>query len=88
MPETNAVTQGVRNLSYTDATAITPDNSGTHEFNSVCATVAGVITVDLVGGSTNVAVPIGAGLPVNYKISRVYATGTTATGIVGLNARD
>jgi len=69
----------------TNAFAITPhdtnDLATTPRFLNI--TVAGNIKVDTVGGDTAVvlAVPVGR---FDLRATRVYATDTTATGIVGL----
>jgi hypothetical protein len=83
----NALVQAAINQNYRDGASITPDNAGTHNYNALVAGVAGNVAVDFLGGGTNIVVALAAGIPVNYKVTRVYATGTTATGIVGLNAR-
>ena len=72
---------------YDDGAAITPNDSGTHNYNALVAQVAGNVQVDFLNGGTAVVVALAAGIPVNYAVTRVYATNTTATGISGLNAR-
>lgn len=75
------------------AAAVTPSNtvdipsvSGGTSNNGCVLYVggAGNLTVDTVGGDavTFVAVPAGSFIPV--QVTRVYATGTTATSIVAL----
>lgn len=44
---------------------------------------AGVLQVTLKGGTTG-PVYVGAGIPFPLRATRVWATGTTATGIVGM----
>ncbi len=68
------------------AVAVTPSNSVdlTTAARALYIGVAGDVKVDMVGGETAVtftAVPVGF-LPV--RVTRVYATGTTATGIVAV----
>jgi hypothetical protein len=68
-----------------NAFAITPNDSVdlaiTPRFLNI--TVAGNIKVDTLGGDTGItlAVPVGR---FDLRATRVYAIGTTATGIVGL----
>lgn len=45
--------------------------------------VGGTVTVDMVGVGTNIALPLQAGYS-PCRVTRVYATGTTATGIVAV----
>lgn len=64
-----------------NAVAVTPNDSTTFSQESTLwIDVAGDITVDLAGVGSNITytVPIG---PFPYAVTRVYATGTTATGI-------
>ena len=82
-----AITRSLMNFNYRDGAAITPDDLGTHNYDAISATTPGKIKVDMVGGSTAVLLPINVVTPYRYKITRVYATGTTALGLVGLNAR-
>ena len=82
----NAIIQSVVNLSYRGGAAITPNDTGTHNYNALVAQVAGNVAVDFVDGTT-ATVALAAGIPANYKVTRVYSTGTTATGLVGLNPR-
>ena len=67
------------------ADVVTPDNSGElTPLRSLYIGVSGDVTVDMADSGTNVtfkAVPVGI-LPVS--VTRVYATGTTATDIVNL----
>jgi hypothetical protein len=70
-----------------NAAAVTPnDGADLANFSrSLFIGGAGNVTVDLVGGGTNVqfaSVAAGTILPIRAK--RVYATGTTATAIVAL----
>jgi len=71
----------------TQAVAITPND----EKDLVTATrgiyvgVSGDLTVDLVGGSSEIAfVNLAAGVIHPLRVTRVYATGTTATSIIGV----
>ena len=64
---------------------ITPADGADLPNNVVClnVAVAGLVYVDLVDGGTNVPYSIGAGIQFPLWVKRVYATGTTATGITG-----
>lgn len=67
-----------------DAIAITPNDS-TDLAATCCLTCtgSGEASVDTVGGTT-VTVSLVAGAVLPLAVQRVRATGTTATGIVGL----
>lgn len=77
--------------SYTDiaparnGTAVTPSDSTTFAATrALYIGVSGDVYVDFVGGGTNVkmtAAPVGER---PWQVTRVYSTGTTATGIVAL----
>ena len=75
---------------YTQATAITPLNTGIHIHKALFVGTGGNISVNLRGGGTGSSnavvlpnVPTGTILPIHtYKVN---ATGTTALGIVGLD---
>jgi hypothetical protein len=69
------------------AAAVTPSNSTDLSTFSRGLYIggAGNITVDMVGGQTGVLFSnLVAGSVYPLRVSRVYATGTTATGIVAL----
>jgi hypothetical protein len=68
-----------------NAAVVTPNNSTdlTYASRALVVGVAGTITVDMVGIGTNIELTVEAGvLPI--RVTRVYATGTTATNIVAL----
>lgn len=44
----------------------------------------GVVRVTMRNGGDPVTLPMIAGVPLPVRVSRVWATGTTATGIVGV----
>ena len=44
---------------------------------------SGTITVDTIGGQKNVELTFAAGYIFEVAVTKVYATGTTATGICG-----
>lgn len=66
------------------AAAITPNDSTDlpQECRSVYVGVAGNIHLTTVGGSTVTLAVVAGMLPISVR--RVYATGTTATGLVAL----
>ena len=51
--------------------------------NAISIGVAGTITVDMAGGAKNVTLTLPAGIS-EISVTKVYATGTTATGIAVL----
>ena len=74
------------------AFAVTPSNTG--DFTSDAGTfvtralyvgVAGDITADVVGLGTNILFTAVTNGIFPMQVTRVYATGTTATGIVGID---
>lgn len=71
---------------YQSAAVVSPSNTVdlTVPTLALTVTVAGVVTVDMVGTGTNVAIPVAAGVIHRLRVTRVYVTGTTATGIVAL----
>lgn len=69
---------------FRNAVAITPDDAtdisgGVH---AIMVTVAGDVKVTTVGGGT-VVLPLLAKTVLDLGVQRVWATGTTATGIFG-----
>ena len=71
--------------SANDAFAITP-NDGVDlavETRQILVGVGGNLTVIMKSG-TSVLFVVSAGQSLNIKVTRVMATGTTATGLVGL----
>lgn len=85
--DNNAAIQALIDLHFRSGASITPSDVGTHNYNAITTTSGGDVKIDLVSGDT-VTIYLGAGDIGRYKITRVYATGTTATGIVGLNTRE
>lgn len=72
---------------FSDAYEVTPNNSADltpFGVRGLRVTVAGVVKVDIVGGHSGVTIPCAAGIDLHLPIAKVYATGTTATGIVAL----
>ena len=71
---------------YFGAVAITPSDSAdlTDPVSAIFVGVAGNITVDMAGVGTNITfanVPVGV---FRVCVTKVYATGTAATNLVGL----
>lgn len=69
---------------FQNALAVTASDANdlAHVCYGLVATTAGVASVITEGGTT-VIVPVGT-QPIYLSVTRVRATGTTATGIVGL----
>jgi hypothetical protein len=67
------------------AKAITPDNSNDLAYvtRAVILAVAGDLKVDTLGGESGEVLTLPAG-PHAIRVKRIYATGTTATGITAL----
>lgn len=72
-------------MSYRNVSAITPSDSanlpGTIRAFTVGA--SGTVTVDTIGGTNNVTLTCVAGWTYELLVTKVYATGTSATGING-----
>lgn len=68
------------------AVAITPDNSTdlATSTRGLYVGATGDVKVDTVGGSTVTFVGLAAGVIHPIRARRVYATGTTATSIIGV----
>lgn len=69
-----------------NAFAVTPNDSTdlTHAARALFVGGAGDIKVDTVGGDTVTFTGVTAGSIFPVRVSRVYATGTTATNIVAI----
>lgn len=70
-----------------NAFAVTPNNDAdlAEDTRGLYVGVSGDVKVDLVGGSTEITfVNLAAGVIHPIRARRVYATGTTATSIVGV----
>lgn len=71
---------------FNDASVVSPNDGTVVAYDSLWIGGAGNVTVDMAGGKTNVpfnSVP--AGTLLRIAVTKVYATGTTAANIVGLN---
>ena len=68
------------------AAAVTPDDSNdlTNVTRGVYVGASGNVKVDLLGGSTVTFSGLAAGVVHPLRVTRIYATGTTATGILAL----
>lgn len=70
-----------------NAAAITPNDGAdlTEATRAIYVGVSGNLYVDMVGVGTNVAFSgVVAGTVLPLRVTRVYATGTTASGLVAL----
>jgi hypothetical protein len=69
-----------------NAAAITPSNTVdlTTVTRGIYVGVSGDLKVDLVSGDTVTFVGLAAGMVHPLRVKRVYATGTSATSIVGV----
>jgi hypothetical protein len=73
---------------HSRAVAVAPSNTVdlVNATRGVYIGVAGDLTADLVGGSTNVLFKaLAVGIVHPLRVSRIYATGTTATSILALD---
>lgn len=79
-------TQGVHGLqSADDAFAVTPNDGAdiSVESRAIVAAAAGNVQVTMKSGTTLV-IPVAAGVPIPIRVTRIWSTNTTATGIVVL----
>ena len=69
----------------THAAVVTPSDSVdlTNPSRAVLVGVGGTLTVDTVGGDTNVTMTVPAGV-LPLMVTRIYSTGTAATNLVVL----
>ncbi|WP_323041158.1 spike base protein, RCAP_Rcc01079 family [Gemmobacter sp.] len=69
-----------------DAIAITPSDAAdlATVVRALFCTGDGTVRVTMRGGGDPVTLPMIAGVPLPARVRRVWATGTTATGIVGV----
>lgn len=69
-----------------NAFAITPSDSTDlpETTRAINVAAAGNVAVRMMGQTTPVTLYVAAGIPFPIRVDRVLATGTTATGIVGL----
>lgn len=70
----------------TSAVAINPSNTVDLEIapRALYCTGAGNVMVTLLGDTVPVVLPMIVGVPLPVRVTRVWATQTTATGIVGV----
>jgi len=79
-------TQGVHGLqSADDAFAVTPNDGAdiSIESRAIVVTGEGNVQVTMKSGTTLV-IPCAAGVPMPARVTRIWSTNTTATGIVVL----
>jgi hypothetical protein len=69
-----------------NAFAVTPDNDNDLDFvtRGIYVGASGTLKVDTDNGDTVTFTGIAAGVIHTLRVKKVYATGTSATGIVGL----
>jgi hypothetical protein len=70
---------------YTSAAAITPSDVTVVNFRAFYVGVSGNVTIDPLNGLSNTTLTLVQGRIYPIAITRVYATGTTATNLIGLN---
>lgn len=71
---------------YNNAAAVTPSDTTAVAFDGLWIGGAGNVTVDMAGGETSVLfASVPAGTLLKIAVTKVHATGTAATNIVGLN---
>ncbi|ARO14916.1 hypothetical protein BVG79_01572 [Ketogulonicigenium robustum] len=68
------------------AAAITPSNTVDlpNVPRAIYATTAGNLRVTMLAGGEPVTLPVLVGVPLPVRVQRVWATGTTAAGLVGV----
>jgi hypothetical protein len=68
---------------YSNARPVTPSDAVGlgYTAQAIGVNVAGTVTVDMAGGGTNVQLTLSSGISA-VRVTKVYATGTAATGIV------
>lgn len=78
-----AMNKFYENKVYDLALAVTASDTGNLTdglpYTAFVAGAAGLVTVDVLNGATNIAIPVAAGVVMPLSITRVYETGTTAT---------
>ena len=70
---------------WLNARPITPSDSAalTAPVGAISVGASGTVTVDTVGGQKNTPLTFAAGYIFEIAVTKVYSTGTTATGICG-----
>ena len=71
--------------SYQGATTITPSDATIINFKALLVSGAGSLVIEPAQGGNTVTITAGAGQDIPISVKRVLATGTTATGILGLS---
>ena len=70
---------------YQSATAITPSDATIINYKALLVNGAGSLVIEPAQGGNTVTITAGAGQDIPISVKRVLATGTTATGILGLS---
>ena len=70
---------------YANATAVTPADGTSQRYLAFMCAVGGTITVRPEAGAADVQLTLVAGFLYPLAVTAIRATGTAATGIVGLN---
>jgi ABC-type nickel/cobalt efflux system permease component RcnA len=68
------------------AAVVTPSDSTalTVPCLALVAATSGIIVVDMIRSGVAIPIPVVAGVPIRIQATKVYASGTTATGIISL----
>lgn len=71
---------------FNNAAAVTPSDTAAVAYDGLWVGGAGNVKVDMAGGQAGVTFnSVPAGTLLKIAVTKVYATGTTATAIVGMN---
>lgn len=70
---------------FKQGTAVTTSDTVAVQYRGIIAGTTGNIKVDFKNGGTAVVIAVVAGYLYPFTVTKIYATGTTSTGIVGLN---
>jgi hypothetical protein len=76
---------GVSSAVYTQATTVTPSDASANAFVAFMVSVGGTVTFRARESSADAVITAVAGFLYPIQTSFIRATGTAATGIVGLN---
>lgn len=66
-----------------NAEAVTPSDAGTHNYRAIYVGASGNVKIDTPNGATVTLVGLAAGVWHPVFTTRIHATGTTATSILG-----
>jgi hypothetical protein len=72
-------------ITFSRAVAITPNNSAdlATPVKAIITGTSGTLKVDMTGVGAGVTIQVIAGQQYQISVKKVYATGTSATGIIG-----